>query len=313
MVSKAKIIILVILVLVLLAVGTLAVLQSTGTINLGGTTPTPTPTTTPSVTAAVTSNTTPSATPSATPSSTHSATPSITPSLAPAAGAPVTTPAPAATAAARSYTQYTGYDLAGGDVKSMAANPGDCQAACNAAADCTYYVTDNTGSTCWLKKAPTAYFKSSARTAFAQPGMQPTFKMGSILGNGQWLFTDGTGATGLTPGLLSDDGRYQLYLQGDANICLHKTSDNKQCWCSGGGSSVPGPYKLIMQPDNNLTCYAGAKNNGDTGPAAGTAIWSSKTNGIGAAGSASAVMQNDGNWCVYAGGKAIWASQTAGC
>jgi hypothetical protein len=61
---------------------------------------------------------------------------------------------------------------------------------------------------------------------------------------------------------------------------------------------IPGRTRLVMQYDGNLVLY----------PPRGRACWDTATVGLGEY----AVYQDDGNFVVYGGGRARWASNTVG-
>lgn len=105
----------------------------------------------------------------------------------------------------------------------------------------------------------------------------------------------------LYPGqvLTSSDGRFNLNLQGDGNICSWKSTygGGSPYWCTYSYSSIP--QFLAMQSDCNLVAYDSNNN----------AFWSTGTSGKG--NNCILVIQNDANIVVYAdSGAAVWHSNS---
>ena len=93
-------------------------------------------------------------------------------------------------------------------------------------------------------------------------------------------------------------------MQGDGDLVLHKRDLQSQYsivkWTSNSGGQGTPPYRLVMQPDNNLVLYGG-------GP-----LWNAQTYNQGAAG-AKAKLNDNGNFAVYDGnGVELWSTNTAG-
>jgi hypothetical protein len=104
--------------------------------------------------------------------------------------------------------------------------------------------------------------------------------------------------------LLSPDRKLFLRLQNDGNLVCYTRkvwSPDHAIWSTKTYTTSPvGPYRLIMQDDNNLVLYDG-KNK---------ALWATGTYGKGKTG-ANFHIQNDRNLVVYDGdNKALWASLT---
>ena len=95
-------------------------------------------------------------------------------------------------------------------------------------------------------------------------------------------------------------------MQHDGNLVLYKGSGhNNPIWSSKTYHQGQGPYRLVMQTDNNLVLY----------DANSRPTWSSHTHNKGTMGSAMAILQDDGNFVVYKGkdqkpGEALWHSNT---
>lgn len=96
--------------------------------------------------------------------------------------------------------------------------------------------------------------------------------------------------------LLSQDDRFQMWLQGDGNLVLYRRH-GATLWASNTGDGVV----LINQTDGNLVLYR----------ADGTPTWARNTAGQGPS---TLWMQEDGNLVLYrnSDGKPTWASNTAG-
>lgn len=115
----------------------------------------------------------------------------------------------------------------------------------------------------------------------------------SILGPGESLVRNDTAGESE---LLSANGTFRFVLQGDGNLVLYRTFDNKALWSSGtAGKAVK---NVIMQGDGNLVMY----------DFSGNALWASNT--AGRPGSF-LVDQNDGNVVIYQPNAPIWATNTA--
>ena len=103
--------------------------------------------------------------------------------------------------------------------------------------------------------------------------------------------------------LKSSNGSYYARMQTDGNFVLYVSnsleSKNAQ-WESKTSGNNQGPYKIIMQTDNNLVIKDGFN----------TPIWSSNTNNNGRVG-ARLVLQNDRNLVILDGQNVpIWSTQT---
>jgi hypothetical protein len=96
--------------------------------------------------------------------------------------------------------------------------------------------------------------------------------------------------------LETDDGNYQLILQGDSNLVLYY--QGRAIWTTNtAGRSAA---SLVMQSDGNLVLYN----------TSGAALWSSGTYGQG---TSQLILQNDGNLVIYnSSDKPTWVSNTAG-
>lgn len=109
----------------------------------------------------------------------------------------------------------------------------------------------------------------------------------------------GCGAIGVNEGLVpgrrvtSCDGRFTLLMQQtDGNLVLYR-NDGAALWSTGSSSTL----SLFVQGDGNVVAYDANR----------TPIWSTGTDGHPGAFLA---VQDDGNLVVYAGGTALWASDT---
>ena len=92
--------------------------------------------------------------------------------------------------------------------------------------------------------------------------------------------------------ILSGNGAYRLYMQGDGNLVIYDSSGRYR-WASS--TNVPGGY-LVVQPDGNVVIYDSEDN---------LPLW---TAGVYSPG-AQLQMQNDGNLVLYArSGAALWDS-----
>lgn len=85
--------------------------------------------------------------------------------------------------------------------------------------------------------------------------------------------------------LVSSDGRYKLYLQGNGNLVAVEISNGLSYWSSGTGGT--NANKLVMQGDNNLVLY---RDN--------TPIWGANNTWGGEPGSFLKI-ENDGRAVVY--------------
>jgi len=103
--------------------------------------------------------------------------------------------------------------------------------------------------------------------------------------------------------LTSSNGSYFATIQTDGNFVLYVSSQfhhSHSKWSTKTDGKSTGPYKLVMQNDNNLVIYDGWNE----------AIWASDTYKKGKPG-ARLVLQDDRNLVIYDGdNKAIWASDT---
>ena len=93
---------------------------------------------------------------------------------------------------------------------------------------------------------------------------------------------------------LSSTGAYFPLTQSDGNVVLYGPT-GRAVWAIGRTDTD----RFIFQSDGNLVAYT----------ASGAPTWSSRT-----AGSAATVfvVQSDGNLVIYASGRPVWASNTAG-
>jgi cytochrome c peroxidase len=98
--------------------------------------------------------------------------------------------------------------------------------------------------------------------------------------------------------LVSENGRYRLYLQGDGNIVLRDQQSGSALWSSG--TNGKGGTRLVLQGgDGNFVLYT----------ASGIAVWASGTNGTGAS---RVVINNDGSLAIYSGDNPVWAENGSG-
>jgi hypothetical protein len=109
----------------------------------------------------------------------------------------------------------------------------------------------------------------------------------SFLDTGAAFPIDGT--------LVSPNGRYEMIMQGDGNLCVYEQPGRQFVWCSmseAGDGAQNGSYQLVMQGDGNLCIYQQP----------GTQFWwctmSEATDGS-QDGHYRLEMQNDGNLCLY--------------
>jgi hypothetical protein len=97
--------------------------------------------------------------------------------------------------------------------------------------------------------------------------------------------------------LVSTDGRFRFYLQGDGNLVLRVVSTNQAVWASA--TNGKGGVRLNMQSDGNLVLRN----------TKGSSVWSTQTNGKGAN---RAVLQNDGRLVLFtAAGGTVWSAGTS--
>lgn len=93
--------------------------------------------------------------------------------------------------------------------------------------------------------------------------------------------------------LVSPNGQYRLYMQGDGNLVLRNVATQRALWASGtnGKSAI----KLVLQTDGNLVLYT----------ASGTPVWSTATVGQ----SSDSLRVNDnGSLVLYAGSTVVWSA-----
>ncbi len=95
--------------------------------------------------------------------------------------------------------------------------------------------------------------------------------------------------------LLSSNGRYRLYLQGDGNLVATSIDTNTVYWSSGTGGT--NANKLVMQGDNHLVLY---RDN--------TPVWSASNTWGGEPGSFLKI-ENNGRLVVYKP-TAVWSSNS---
>jgi len=141
-----------------------------------------------------------------------------------------------------------------------------------------------------------------------------------VQSDGNFVVYEGGKATWAsnTPG----SGSTVLSLQSDGNLVLYD-HHGKPTWASNtGGKNTSGDLSLVMQNDGNLVVYSGS-----------APTWASKSsgghqehkdrlhaNGVlkhnefikSQNGQYTAVMQGDGNFVLYHGGRPLWASNTGG-
>lgn len=96
--------------------------------------------------------------------------------------------------------------------------------------------------------------------------------------------------------LVSSNGLYKLYLQGDGNLVAIKTSNGVPYWSSGTGGTYAN--KLVMQGDNNLVLYRDS-----------TPVWAANNTWGGVFGSF-LEMENDGRAVVYKP-TSVWSTNAA--
>lgn len=138
------------------------------------------------------------------------------------------------------------------------------------------------------------------------------------LSNAKPLWASNTNGKGTAP--------YRLVAQNDGNLVIYD-SDDSATWATGTNGKNEGGIDLWMQDDGNLVLYDGARK----------ALWASKTvtevkagtnhgpDRVGAYerlyggqsikssnGHFTAIVQDDGNFVVYKGSQALWASNTNG-
>ncbi|HVF06159.1 MAG TPA: hypothetical protein VNA20_15055 [Frankiaceae bacterium] len=94
--------------------------------------------------------------------------------------------------------------------------------------------------------------------------------------------------------LRSADGRYLFTLQFDGNLVLYYLPTGRAVWARNAGTNF-----VVMQSDGNYVAYVDG----------GGPVWATNTAGSGAE---RLVVQSDGNVVIYAGSRAVWASNTVG-
>src|SRR4051812_22941166 len=94
--------------------------------------------------------------------------------------------------------------------------------------------------------------------------------------------------------LTSANGRAKLIMQGDGNLVLYRTDNNRPLWAT---YTPPSSSRAIMQGDGNFVVYdSGGQPHWDTG------TWDHP--------GAYLVLQDDGNLVIYQNGNPLWASDT---
>eukprot|EP01084_Bolivina_argentea_P162896 283438_1 len=104
-------------------------------------------------------------------------------------------------------------------------------------------------------------------------------------------------------GISSQNADYYMMMNKDGDLVVYKKSVEvtNAIWSTKTKGQGKGPYKCVMQSDNNLVVYDGEHK----------LLFSSNTAGVGAAG-ARCTMQDNGNLVVQDGDdKVIWASNSA--
>jgi hypothetical protein len=97
--------------------------------------------------------------------------------------------------------------------------------------------------------------------------------------------------------LVSSNGRVVLLMQGDGNLVLYRTDDDRALWASNTDGR-PVTHAVMQSEDGNFVAY----------DANGIPYWASNTAGHPGAW---VVLQDDGNLVVYdVGGMPLWASNT---
>ncbi len=91
--------------------------------------------------------------------------------------------------------------------------------------------------------------------------------------------------------LVSPNGNYRFYLQGDGNLVLRDWQTRESIWSSG--TQGENGSRLTLQSDGNLVLYT----------ATGEPVWDSNTVGSGADRLA---LNNDGSLALYQGSSAVW-------
>lgn len=100
---------------------------------------------------------------------------------------------------------------------------------------------------------------------------------------------------GVNSQLISNNGKYQLILQGDGNLVLYRLADHHPLWATATNGKIA--VSAIMQGDGNFVLY----------DALHKPLWASGTNGKNGT---YLIMQDDGNLVIYQNAKAVWASST---
>lgn len=97
--------------------------------------------------------------------------------------------------------------------------------------------------------------------------------------------------------LVSPNGAYRFYLQGDGNLVLRNRSTGQALWSSG--THDQGGDRFILQGDGNLVLYT----------AANAPLWDSKTVGSGAT---ILRLNDDGSLVLYRGTTMVWSVNRSG-
>jgi len=107
--------------------------------------------------------------------------------------------------------------------------------------------------------------------------------------------------------IVSNNGAYELVVQGDSNLVLYRTADHVPLWASNTDNGLEGAA-LVMQEDGNLVLYGAYIVSFDPNtPTTREVLWASGTDGrVGSY----LVMQDDGNAVVYYPTYPVWASNT---
>lgn len=107
---------------------------------------------------------------------------------------------------------------------------------------------------------------------------------------------------GIEQSIKSNNGLYQLVLQGDGNLVLYGRQGRVPGGDTWGVGDGQGGTLAVLQSDGNFVLY------GSSGRVPGGALWGSGTDGKGGT---SLVMQDDGNLVIYrSDGSPVWATDT---